>query len=359
MEERSRNGRNADRSRSTRQTLETLTIVAAFTLTFLFFWFAVRVLLLAFAGALLAILLFTLSEWVRKHSVLSHGLSLAVVLIGLMSILGAAIWLLAPELAGQVDELSARLPQSLAQLAHYLEQYSWGRGFVTQMSRGTGFLPRSVLAQATGVFSTTFNVLASVAIILFVGIYGAAEPGLYTEGFLRLVPVRKRKRVREILAQLAHTLRWWLIGRAVAMVLVGLLTSLGLWLLGVPLALTLGLLAAILTFIPYVGPILSVVPAALLALLQTPVLALYVVILYLVIQMTEGYLITPLVQERAVSLPPALTLLSQVIMAVLVGVLGLLLATPLAAAGMVLVKTLYVEDTLGDSDRQEREEATR
>ena len=133
------------------------------------------------------------------------------------------------------------------------------------------------------------------------------------------------------------------------MIIIGVLTAVGLWLLGVPLALTLGLLAALLTFIPNIGPILAVVPAALLALLQSPTRALYVVLLYLGIQTVESYLLTPLMQKRTVSLPPALTIFAQVLMGILVGRIGLVLATPLTAALFVLVKMLYVEDILGDS----------
>jgi predicted PurR-regulated permease PerM len=134
-----------------------------------------------------------------------------------------------------------------------------------------------------------------------------------------------------------------------SMIVVGLLTAVGLWALGMPLALTLGLLAALLTFIPNLGPTLAVVPAALLALLQSPTKSLYVILLYLVIQAVESYLLIPLVQRQAVSLPPALTITAQVLLGILVGGFGLVLATPLTAAVMVLVRMLYIEDALGDS----------
>jgi predicted PurR-regulated permease PerM len=132
------------------------------------------------------------------------------------------------------------------------------------------------------------------------------------------------------------------------MSLVGILTALGLWLLGVPLALILGLIAALLEFVPYIGTILSAVPAILLALLQGPMQALWVVLLYFVIQSIESYLLTPLVQQRVVSLPPALVLAAQVLMGVLFGAWGIILATPLTAALLVLVQMLYIEDILGD-----------
>lgn len=130
------------------------------------------------------------------------------------------------------------------------------------------------------------------------------------------------------------------------MILIGSLTTAGLWLLDVPLALTFGVLSALFTFIPNIGPPLAILPAILLALTLSPTRALYVLLLYLVIQTVESYLLTPLLQQRVVSLPPALTISAQILMAVLLGGLGLALATPLTAVSLVLVKMLYVEDVL-------------
>jgi predicted PurR-regulated permease PerM len=135
----------------------------------------------------------------------------------------------------------------------------------------------------------------------------AVAPNLYAEGIIRLVPLAKRGRAHEILQALGHTLRWWLLGRGVSMLMVGLFTAAGLWLIAVPLALTFGLLAALLTFVPYLGPVLSAIPPTFLALTQQPRQALYVILLYIGIQGVESYLLTPLVQESTVSLPPALT----------------------------------------------------
>ena len=330
----------------TRRILSALTIALIITVVFLFFWYTVHILLMAFAGLLLSVLLSAFSEKLNKLVFLPYGVCLTLVIIALMALTGLAIWLLAPEIAAQANELANRLPLSVHQINHYLEQFSWGQGFIEQISKGgSGML----LEQAANIFTLTFNVVAGVAIILFVGVYTAAEPELYKQGFVQLIPPRQRQRAWQVLHELTQMLRWWLFGRSIAMILVGLLTSLGLFLLGVPFRLTLGLLAAILTFIPYIGPIISVVPAALLAVVQSPILALYVVILYLAIHLIEGYIITPLVQKRTVSLPPTLTLLSQGAFTTLLGPLGLVLASPIAATAMVIIKMLYIEDTLGDA----------
>jgi len=328
------NGNNKETTDRTvaRKIFIALAISSIIATIFLFFWYAIHFLLVAFAGLLLAVLLSAFSEQLSKHLFLPYGLSLTLVIIVLISLVGVAIWLLVPEIAAQANELANRLPLSIQHISHYLERFSWGQSFIAQISKGGSSM---LLALAANIFTITFEVVAGIAIILFVGVYTAGEPELYKEGFVRLIPPQKRQRAREILNELTHMLRWWLFGRSIAMILVGLLTSLGLFLLGVPFILTLGLLAAILTFIPYIGPIVSVVPAALVAVVQSPILALYVVILYLGIHMVEG-------------LPPTLTLLSQGAMATLLGPLGLVLASPLAASVMVVVKALYIEDTLGD-----------
>jgi predicted PurR-regulated permease PerM len=132
------------------------------------------------------------------------------------------------------------------------------------------------------------------------------------------------------------------------MAVVGFLTAVGLWVAGIPLAFVLGLIAALLSFVPYIGPIASVVPAALVALAESPTKVLYVFIIYGVVQLLESYLITPLIQERAVSIPPAVLISAQVIMGILAGAIGVLMATPLAVVLIVLVQMLYLADVLGD-----------
>jgi predicted PurR-regulated permease PerM len=207
---------------------------------------------------------------------------------------------------------------------------------------------QDLLSQVTGLFSRTLNAITNFVLILFIGLYLAVTPDLYVGGLVGLVPVGRRSRARQVIQAAGHTLRWWLVGRIFSMIVIGVLSVLGLWLIGVPLALVLGLLAGLLGFIPILGPILALVPPLLLALSNSPQQALYVVLLYGGIQIVESYFLTPMVQQRAVSLPPVLTISSQLILGLLFGFMGIAMAPPLAAMGMVLVQMLYVEDTLGD-----------
>ena len=161
-------------------------------------------------------------------------------------------------------------------------------------------------------------------------------------------PRRRRKRARDVIREIGNVLRRWLIGQSVLAVCVAFLTGTGLMLLGAPFAIALGLLAGVMEFVPYIGPFVAAVPAILVGFAESPQLALQVGLLFLGIQMTESYVLAPLIQHKAVHLPPAAILFAQVLMGAIVGALGVAVATPLAAAVMVAVSMLYVEDALGD-----------
>jgi predicted PurR-regulated permease PerM len=200
-----------------------------------------------------------------------------------------------------------------------------------------------------GIFSGVVGAITNLVLVLFVGLYLAFAPRLYVDGFVRLLPAGSRGRVHDVLEVLGRVLRRWLLGRLSVMAVNGTLTALGLWFLGIPLPAMLGLLTGLLNFIPNLGPLLAAVPAVLLALLQGPQEVLWVVVLYLIIQNLDGFVFTPLVQQRTVSLPLVIIITAQVLFGLLLGSLGLLFATPLAAVILVLVKMLYLQDVLSES----------
>ncbi len=307
---------------------------------------AADVLLLVFAGLLFAVLLGSVADAIVRVSGLGRGLALGLTVLALLTTLAGTAWALWPSVSEQADQLATQLPAAVGELRHWFEGRAWGRWLLGRAEPGQMADGATLMDQATGVLVTTIGALAALVIILFVGLYVAAQPDLYRRGLLRLVPVARRRRADEVLMEVIGVLRWWLIGKILSMALVGVLTTVGLWWLGVPLALTFGLLAAALTFIPNFGPVLSVVPPALLALADDPAQALKVAALYLAIQTVESYAVTPLIQRRTVSMPPALTITSQLVLGVLVGGIGVAVATPLTAATMTVVRMLYVEDLL-------------
>jgi predicted PurR-regulated permease PerM len=188
--------------------------------------------------------------------------------------------------------------------------------------------------------------IADVLVVVVAGIFLASQPRFYATGAIKLVPPGKRDLALEAMKESERALRLWLRGQLIAMLVVGLLTGLGLWALGMPSALTLGLLAGLLEFIPFAGPILAAIPAVLLALAVSPDLAFWVVVVYFAVQQFEGYVLTPLVQQYAVDLPGVVLLFSLLAFGILFGTLGVILAAPLAVVSYVLVKRLYVIEAL-------------
>ena len=257
--------------------------------------------------------------------------------------------LLTPHVAKQATELGQKLPDALAHVRDHIQNNPLGKEILRQMPSSSELLGGGTfLAEIKGIFSITFGVVLDAFIFFFVSLYLSFDPGIYIKGFLRLVPPLKRARASHVINALAATLHRWLVGRLLGMALVGLLTGIGLKLIGVPLALTLGLFAALLTFIPYLGAIMSAVPAALLALLDHPIKVLYVIALYLIIHTFEAYFVSPIIQQHQVLLPPVVIIIAQILLGVHAGLLGLILATPLTAAAAVIIKMLYIEDVLGE-----------
>jgi predicted PurR-regulated permease PerM len=303
------------------------------------------VILVLFGGILFAVFVRGLADLLSERTRISSKLSLAVVLITMAVIAGAGTWFLASEIADQLGRLGADLGELWAQFQAHAQRTAWGRQLlgVIQNAQGEG---GNLAARATQVFSTTLGAVANLFIVVFVGVYVATNPGWYRRGVLRLVPPAHRAEGASLLEAIGHSLRWWLLGRAVGMAVVGAITTLGLWLMGVPLALALGAIAALLDFVPIIGPIIAAAPAVLVALGNGPAFAASVAGLYLAIQLLEGYVLTPLIEQRSVQLAPALTIAAQVVLGVLTGAAGVVLATPLTAVIVVLVQRLYVEDAL-------------
>jgi len=196
--------------------------------------------------------------------------------------------------------------------------------------------------------TSTFEMLAGLALIVMMSIYIGADPDTYRNGILHLFPKAKRARMGEVLAAMATILRKWLVTQLIAMVTIGVVSTIALLLLGVKAPFALGIIAGLLEFVPTIGPVLSAVPAIAMGFLDSPEKALYVGLAYLAIQQLEGHILIPLLMKGGMDLPPVLTIVTQGLMALLFGFLGLMIAVPLLAAVMVPIKMLYVEDALGD-----------
>lgn len=340
---------NTDHRTAFERILIAVGVAATVTVVALTAWYAAHVFLLVFAGVLFAVLLRALADPLARHARIPSGWALAIVVLLLFAAAALVLWFYGGRIVEGFYDLIRSLPEALRAIQSQLQQYEWGRRVLqTVADIEWRSVTADVVKRIVGVFSTLLPAVASLLIILFLGLYLSAEPGVYTGGLVRLVPPRRRERAQEVLQALGYVLKWFLVGRALSMTLLFALTWAGLALLGVPLAFPLALLAGLLEFIPNIGPILSAIPAVAVAFSQEPILALWVVVLYTGLQMVESYLITPLIQREMISIPPGLLFTVQLVMGLFFGLLGLLLAAPMAAVLMVLIQRLYVEDVLGD-----------
>ncbi|WGF90603.1 AI-2E family transporter [Marinivivus vitaminiproducens] len=344
----------------TRRMIRTVMVVTFVIVVVSILFMAQEVLLLIFAGALFAVFLSMPTDLLSKMTGLPRAIALFLVTTALLGLAALGAWFITPQVVvrGQMlmDSLMA---SSESLLSMVLPAYALDRmreetsGAAAQSLLNMIPDPLGLLGGATTLATGTIGVLVEVAIIIFIGIYFAANPGIYMRGFLRMFAMHRRARIRRVMLEIAITLRYWLLGQSVAMLVVGSCTFVGLSLLGVPLAGVLATIAGILTFVPYVGPILSSVPILLVAFSVSAELAVYTAIFYLILHSFEGYFLTPNVHARIVYLPAGVAIVVQVLMGVLTGGLGLVLATPLAAATMVVIKRFYVEDVLGDDFNDE------
>lgn len=319
-------------------------IVAAVVLLALLAWRLLDLFALVFGSIVAAVALHAMAVWLERRARVHPRLSVLVAVLAIIALLVAIGMLVGQPLAEQIDLLRERLPQAVNQFIVWLGSHRVGVALLQLWhdARGDG-LPWARLASYAGL---TLGALGGFGLMLVMAIFLAAEPQTYRVGFLRLLPPASRPRIDDALHAAAAGLRGWLKGQALSMLYVGSTTTIGIALIGAPLALALGLVNGLLAFVPYIGAIVGGLLAVLVAFIDGPRTALYVALLMVAIQQAESHLVQPLVQKWAVSLPPVLGLVAAVVFGVLFGALGVLLATPLMVVTMVLVQRLYVDGVL-------------
>jgi predicted PurR-regulated permease PerM len=305
-------------------------------------WRLSSVLVIVFGGIILAAALRALTGFAVRYTPLPDRWALGLVVLLVLGLLLLAGWLIGAQVTAQLQELYKLLPDAIARGRAWIEKMPLG-ATVLEHAQSAADGASDTMASVAKFAAGTFGTLTDIVVILFLGLYLAADPDLYRRGTLHLVPRGGRDRARAGLDAAGVALRKWLMGQLSAMVAIGVLTFGVLKLLNMPLALSLALIAALLEFIPFIGPILSGVPAVLVGFTVSPTEALYVAAAYLIVHQIEGNVVMPIVQKWAVALPPALGIASIVVFGWLFGLPGVLFAVPLMVVVIALVKTLYVE----------------
>jgi len=358
--------------------LRTAALVIGMYLVLRLVWFAHPLFLTAFLGILFGLAVSSgvdvLSRWRVPRGVSAGGIVIAFFAL----LIGFGAWM-APTLHEQGIELRRQLPAAIDRMETWINARRGG--MIGMIYTGlAGEEPDTTAKPATApsvpadsqstvvstlrkrlgnqiggatrylfpFLSSTIEVVTGFLIILFLSIYTAVDPRTYRVGILHLFPRHRRERMGQVLTAVAAVLRKWLVTQLLAMIVMGIVTTIVLLALQVKAAFALGLLAGLLEFIPTAGALIASAPAIAMGFLDSPEKAVWVILAFVCVHFLEGHLLIPLLMKGGVDLPPALTILSQALMAILFGFLGLMCAVPLLAATMIAVKMLYVEDVVGD-----------
>ena len=333
-------------------------VIIGILITIAFLYFIRDALLIAFAGVIFAVILSGFAGVIRRYIPISRGWSIAAVGVIILVIITSFGFLFGSQIVEEFEQLTEKLPQQISQLRENISDWPLGDELLNgenengetgvQEENGTeNDMPDGAGGMAFQVGVTIVDVIATFGLILIIGIYFVIDPETYKKGIALLFTNKRVDRVLEALETSGNALWSWLKGQFIIMIFIGVAVTIGLMLIGVPLALVLGIIAGLSEFIPIIGPWIGAVPGILLAFSVDAQTALYTAIFYVVIQQIESNVLSPLIQQQMVHIPPAVVILSVVAFGLVFGVAGIILATPLAVIAMVLVGMLYVQDVLG------------
>ena len=308
-------------------------------------WHLGSMLLMAFAAVLIAILLHVASEPLQRWTPLPLWVDLLISALFLLLIVSAAVWLFESQVSSEFANVLTQVRAGATVVQQAMSRSPMGKFILERLGNTnipvTGFL--GTLA------STLIGVVEAAVVIAISAAYLAAEPRVYRAGVVRLFSPDYRDWADETLVDVGRALRFWLLGQFLQMVVIGLLSTLATWLIGLPSPLALGVIAGLTEFVPYLGPIAAAIPALLVAVTLGMSEVLWTLGAYILIHQAEGNLIMPIIQRRMIYVPPALMLLGMAAIAALAGIVGLLLAAPIVVTIFVIVQKAYVRDTLKEA----------
>lgn len=319
-------------------------IVVGVVLIPVLIWYLFGVVLMAFGAIILAMLVRLGAQPFMRWLSVPEPFALAISGVLIVFIVGGAGYLFGTPIVGEFQDVAHRVGAASGDIQTRLQESQVGR-FVLDHVNGSNVSVTDVLS---GFLKISSTFLEAVVIMVISGAYLAAQPRLYRDGLVWLFPPKSHARAAEIVDGIGEALRLWLLGQLLEMVLIGALTTVVVWMIGVPSPLALGLIAGVGEFIPYLGPLLAAIPAILVALTKSPEATLWTVVAYLIIHQIEGNLVAPLIQRRMVSIPPAVMLLGIVSITYLFGTVAIIFAAPIVVVIFAAVSLLYVRDTLGE-----------
>ncbi len=312
------------------------------------FIFSFSIFLIAFAGFLVSILFHALASKLENIVRLPRIVSLFIVLFLSIALLSGLSWLVGATLFDQYERFQSILPNTIDNLRNYLGSFSVGVKLVQELDELIGN-SNSLLDNFQFLFAYTFGIFGDLYALTFFTIFFMVTPIDYKKGLLLLVPSAYEAKANHVLERIWNDLKTWLKAQLLIMLFIFSMTAIGLLIIGVDLWLILALIAGILCFIPNIGPTVALIPAILVGLLDGIQMAFAIFAVYMIVQLIETGFVGPYIRKRMLSIPPALLLFFQFVMAAFTGAWGLLMATPLLVVLMILVGELYVVESLKKS----------
>ncbi len=324
-------------------------IIVGIGLAMLLIYLLADMLMLVFGAILIAIMLHSIADYIKRYTKFSDKWSLFSAIMLITFVVGFAALIINVTVSGQVDDLTQKIPEAWDSFKDKLSSHEVGKKLVNQIQ---DIKPdRGIIATFSNVAGMLLNGITSLILMIVTGIYIAAQPHLYKRGFLKMIPDKSRAPVVEAMDCCTKALKLWLLEKLLCMVFIAVFVTSGLMLIGFPSAIALGLLAGLGEFIPYIGTLIAAIPALLLAINDGPEMVLYTLIVYIVVQQVQGNIVMPIIQQKIVTLPSALTIFALIAFAALLGPMGVLFGEPLAVLLFVIVKKVYIRDTLHERTR--------
>jgi len=333
---------------SLRRVIVVFGTLALIIVSLLVFKDVVQAFFLYYAAGIVSLILVILAGYIRRlFPLISHFLALLISVILILGFFFLISWTIGPQFASQMKSLTGSISNGITTLQNLAKSYPWIQFILDFIKNPQKILPGLVGGIGT-IFVGTFETLSKFLFVLLMGLFLAVNPRLYIDNAVRLFYPHRRPLVKETIDAIDRALRRWLFGRVLAMIVVGIATTIGLFITGVPLAIALGIIAGLLDFIPFIGPFISAVPAILVALAVDPVKVLWVIVVYLGAHLVEDF-VGPAIQFGVTAVPPALLVSTQIIFTIIGGVLGILLAEPLTITLIIIVQMFYFKAFLHEN----------
>ena len=315
----------------------------------------IDIIMLIYLSVVLAIFFSIFVDFFEKKLKAPRIVGLIIALIVILGVVTLVVALVLPRFLSQGEQLLSNLPRYLEDLEKSTRTLALKYGILDSIfGPGSPLEPTNLLGSLTndigtlipkgmGLFLQGIGGLITIVAVIIIAVYIVLKPGQHRQGLLKLIPKSRREKVGEVVSRILNTIRSWMLGQAASMLIIAVMSGIGYWIIGVRFALFFGILTGLLCFVPYLGPVLSLIGPLLVTLIDNPVKALWVFLVYEIIQLVESYFLTPMIMRRQVNLPPVLTIIAVIAMGNLLGIIGIALAVPTVAIALIIFEETYLK----------------